>query len=76
MVALGVLGFLVFLLKYCWGGSFKNFKLLEKIEKLFAVFADNLDRVGSKLVSTPDNQYSGQEKRTTSNPVSTELEIS
>ena len=45
MVALGVLGFLVFLLSYCWGGGYKNFKLLEKIKKLFAVFADNLDRV-------------------------------
>ena len=30
VVALGVLGFLVFLLNYCWGGGFKNFKLLEK----------------------------------------------
>ena len=35
VVALGVLGFLVFLLNY-----FKNFKLLEKIQKRFAVFAD------------------------------------
>ena len=44
-MALGVLGFLVFLLNYSWGGGFKNFKLLKKIQKLFAVFADNLDSV-------------------------------
>ena len=31
---------LVFLLNYCWGGGFKNFKLFEKIQKCFAVFAD------------------------------------
>ena len=29
---------LLFLLNYCW--DFKNFKLLEKIQKCFAVFAD------------------------------------
>ena len=55
VVPLGVLGFLVFLLNYCWGGDFKNlthslgnilqrgfknFKLLEMIQKRFAVFAD------------------------------------
>ena len=45
VVALGVLDFLVFLLNYCGGGGFKNLKLLEKIQKRFAVFADNLDRV-------------------------------
>ena len=44
-VALGVLGFLVFLLNYCLGGGFKNLKLFRKDSKLFAVFADNLDIV-------------------------------
>ena len=36
--SIGSFRLLVFLLNYCWG--FKNFKLLEKIQKRFAVFAD------------------------------------
>ena len=37
---IGSFRLLVFLLNYCWGGGFRNFKLLEKIQKRFAVFAD------------------------------------
>ena len=37
---IGSFGLLLFLLNYCWGWDFKNFKLLEKIQKGFAVFAD------------------------------------
>ena len=37
--SIGSFRFLLFFLNYCWGFK-KNFKLLEKIQKRFAVFAD------------------------------------